>query len=221
MLQLFYSFETDYARAVTRWHNVSQDVRLDGLMRWMTGSAATILWYPTWMDESSPTCGDDGYQSVSDGSNGSLYVYAVVGEPVGSVVRHRAIFLPPGSPAPPLPPVAPPTPFDCAKFIVSGAGLGDANGVYDRLPTNDGAGPARFQQVRLFYAHTRTCSLAHFHTLHTHTHTHTHTHKHKSFSGGRASSDCIHPESTLERCGIKRKPLGAGSAWTECNVRHP
>ena len=45
MIQMFYSFETDYARAVTRWNSESEDVRLDGLTRWMTGSAAANMWY--------------------------------------------------------------------------------------------------------------------------------------------------------------------------------
>ena len=147
LLQVFFSYEMDYARAVSRWEQASQPVRLTGLGRWTTlargGSGA--IFYPTWLDGDAPKHGDDAYQSVTNGSTGSLYIYAAVGMPVASVLRHR-VLLKPGTPAPAPPKVHPPTPSDCAMIRVMGAGQARANGVYKRQLDTAGKPPTFRQQ---------------------------------------------------------------------------
>jgi hypothetical protein len=69
-LQVYHSNETNYANAVTRWSTPATLI-LHGADRWVLGGGVGDITYPTWMDETATSRGDDAFQSV-DPVNGSV-----------------------------------------------------------------------------------------------------------------------------------------------------
>jgi hypothetical protein len=142
-----WSFEQDYAKAVTSWSPGVKPQVLDlELSRWFAGgggggagsmmSRANVI-YPSIIDSSSPTLGDENYGTAG---NKSLYIYA-------EVQRHtmrRRVFL---SAAPPRKPEPAPKPTPGAScFTVAGAGLSSANGEYTKTATTTSNSSAVFTQ---------------------------------------------------------------------------
>jgi hypothetical protein len=122
MVAASWSWEADFAQAVTNWSKPSiLDLNLD---RYVVGAKSVN--YPTILDHNSPGFGDNSYSTVS---NDTAYVYAVVNH---NIMRRRVLFL--AGPAPPRPPPVAPLSRQCRKVQVRGAGLDDVNGVY--IPAN-------------------------------------------------------------------------------------
>jgi hypothetical protein len=147
-----WSWETDFARAVTRWSEPSiLDLELD---RHLVGK--TTVWYPTILDHNSPGLGDDSYSSVS---NGTAFVYAVVNR---NIMRRRALLV--AGPPPPLPPPAVPLGRHCQKLEVSGAGVDGVNGLFVILSNRTSDGVAIYSKpdgVHQVYRYDGIWKIAH------------------------------------------------------------
>ena len=129
-----WSFEDDYAKAVTSWSPGVKPQVLDlELSRWFAGggggggagselSRANVI-YPSIIDSSSPIYGDENYGIVG---NKSLYIYAEV----QAHTMRRRVFLSATQPSKPEP--APKPKLGASCFKVAGAGLSSANGEYKK-----------------------------------------------------------------------------------------
>jgi len=149
-----WSWEADYAAAVTHWANASVlDLELG---RFMQVNGRVL--YPTLLDSDSPgRFGDDSYTSVG---NTSCYLYVNIER---TILRHRVLLVNSDSPLPPPPPPPPaPAPAGCSAFRVSGAGLGHVNGVYRRNGTTGGVPLFQMDSGHQLYRFQGVWKLAHW-----------------------------------------------------------